>query len=435
MKGIMIIGFNKSPGAYIDTQHPSGISERLNVKTSDLMNIYALHRMRNMEPNFIQMKIKKVSVASFYTGFSFKHFVGKPDFAITVFLSDDENPDKDFEGMLRRIANDLLPERNSLGFDQDFISYYERLKSGDIEPYWEEFIEGEGSKIATIHADEEPPEKIYKENSEESQQEEVLEDLNFDDQFDNFEKEELREEIKDLQELVNQKNLKIRELTDKITEKISEKSEHTEEVKVLKEQLEEKNEKIDEWSNKLVDLNEKNTILQETVRKLTEMSAQQTEEMEQQAQTIGKLRKELDKKEKKISDQKATLDELNNKLMNAKVSAAENKEKDEEIQKLHEEIGELKKNLDTLQEKYDELQIEKENLQERCNDLEEDNELHLETIAHLKLDLKEAKEQASSEDGVYDDLADQIIDLKKDIKVLRRERDHYKEIVKEHDLL
>ncbi len=46
LKGIMILGFNKSPGAYVDTQYPSEISERLNVKTSDLMNLYALHRMR-----------------------------------------------------------------------------------------------------------------------------------------------------------------------------------------------------------------------------------------------------------------------------------------------------------------------------------------------------------------------------------------------------
>ena len=32
-------------------------------------------------------------------------------------------------------------------------------------------------------------------------------------------------------------------------------------------------------------------------------------------------------------------------------------------------------------------------------------------------------------------LEQKVIDLKKEIKVLRRERDHYKEIIKEHNLL
>ncbi|TFF90749.1 MAG: hypothetical protein EU548_01430 [Promethearchaeota archaeon] len=383
------MGFHKSPGAYIETQYPTNISERMEVKTSDLMNIYALHRMRRMEPNYLQMKIKGVSVASFYTGFSFKHYVGKPNYCITVFLSDDDNPSNDFEGMLRRIAHELLPKKESLEFDDLLVDYYERLRVGSVDTYWEESIEGEGSKIATIHADEEEEEK--EEEEEEPEPESHMEQLDFDEQFDKLEKEELKEEIKELKTVINEKNEKIRELTKQITEKVSEGSEYSEEVQMLQGQLDEANKRLDDWSEKLADLNEKNAILMETVRKLTEMSTQQNEEMERQGSTIIELKKQLERKNSQIED-------MSNKLVTAKVESTG--QKSELVEKL-----------------------------------EEENQIHLDTIAELKIEMKQLKDKVEEAEGVQEDLSEQIISLKKDIKVLRRERDHYKEIIKKHDLL
>ncbi|MHA1150606.1 MAG: hypothetical protein ACTSR8_20490 [Promethearchaeota archaeon] len=382
------MGFHKSPGAYIEKEHPEGISEKLNVSTADLMNIYALHRMRRMEPNYLQIKIKNVNVASFYTGFSFKHYVGRPNYCITVFLSPDDNPSGDFEGMLRRIAFDLLPKQEEFDFETKFVSYYEQLRIESIEPYWEEHLEGEGSKIATISADDiDETETIQ--TPEFEQQE--LEELSFDKQFEQFEKDELKEEVKDLQKMINEKNEKIRELTRQITEKVGESSEHSAEVQLLQGQLDDANKRLDEWAEKLADFNEKNAILMETVRKLTEMSSDQNEEMERQGSLIIELKK-------KIEDKDDLIQELQNKFMNAKTEAAG---------KANEVIERL-----TME-----------------------NQTHLDTITELKLEIKSLKSQIEEAEKIHNEFSEQIIELKKDIKVLRRERDHYKKIVKENDLL
>ena len=389
------MGFNKSPGAYVDVQYPESIVDDLNVTTADMMNIYALHRMRNMEPNYIQMKIKGVSVASFYTGFSFKHYVGRPDYAVTIFLSDDDVLPNDFEGMLRRFAYYILPKRADLDFDILFQEEFTDLESFELEPFWEEIMEGEGSKIMTIQADDEP---TAEEEAAAAAAAPKMEDLNFDDQFDQLEKDELKEQIKELQDMVREKQESIRDLTEKITQQAS--AEHAGEVEVLKQQLDEQNAKLDDWSLKLADLAEKNAILMETVRKLTEMSMQQTEEMERQG------RKLLD--DKKLLDEKDTLiEELQSGITSAGDSGAEGAANEELTQKLEK--------------------------------LEAENKTHIDTIAELKLEIKDlkakAEQSADSDSGAQNDLADQLIELKKDLKVIRRERDHYKNIVTENKLL
>lgn len=409
------MGFNKSPGAYVDTQHPIDIVDRLKVKTSDMMNIYAIHRMRNMEPNYIQMKVAGVSVASFYTGFSFKHYVGRPDFAITVFLDDKDNPGSIFEGMLRRIAMDLLPERDEMLFDQMLTNYYERLKKNDLDPYWEEYREGEGSKITTIHSEYNDDKRIIEvEEKSKKQAAPKAEELNFEEQFDKLEKDELKEELKQLKEASTKKDEKIRELTQRLTEQISDKSEFSEEVQLLQNQLNEANQRLDDWSLKLADFSEKNTILMETVRKLTEMSMQNNEEMERQGREILTLKKELEEK-------KGELDEERNKLMNAKVEMATSDQSNEIIEELQSKKAELKNACKDLESTVDTMKKEKDE--------------HLQQIADLKIKIKGLQEKTSMDEGITDDLAEQIIELKKEIKVLRRERDHYRDIVKANNLL
>ena len=388
------MGFNKSPGAYVDVQYPEDIADRLNVTTADMMNIYALHRMRNMEPNYIQMKIKNVSVASFYTGFSFKHYVGRPDYAITVFLSEDDVLSNEFEGMLRRLGHYLLPKRHDSDFNIMFQEEYESLTTYDVDPFWEEILEGEGSKISTIQADDIDEEEAAAAAAAAPQ----FEELNFDDQFDQFEKDELKERITELQDMVRSKDEMVRELTNKLTKQAS--AEHAGEVQILKQQLDEQNLKLDDWSLKLADLAEKNAILMETVRKLTEMSMQQTEEMERQG--------------RKLLDDKKLFEE-NNKI-----------------------IEELKSKTETAVESGGEKDTSEE-LTKKVKELEEKNKRNIETITDLKVEAKKLKEQidqkGTSGSEADKDIADQIIELKKDLKVIRRERDHYKNIVKEKDLL
>jgi FtsZ-binding cell division protein ZapB len=329
-----------------------------------------------------------VSVASFYSGFSFKHYVGRPDYAVTIFLSDDDVLPNDFEGMLRRFAHYILPKRADSDFSIMFQEEFEELEAFELDPYWEEILEGEGSKIMTIQADEEP-------TAEEEAAASQMEDLNFDDQFEQFEKDELKDQIRELQDMLREKQDSIRDLTEKITQQAS--ADQAGAVQILKQQLDEQDAKLDDWSLKLADLAEKNAILMETVRKLTEMSMQQTEEMERQG------RKLLD--DKKLLDEKdALIEELKSGAPSTDAGGAATEESTQKIEKL-----------------------------------EAENKTHLDTITELKLEIKDLKGNlegsAEAVSDVQKDLADQIIELKKDLKVIRRERDHYKNIVKEKDLL
>ena len=147
----MILRFNENFEAFIDAQYPSNISESLNIKASDLMNIYMLHRMEQEKPNFFQMKIKDFNVASFFTGFSFKKYVGYPNHAISVILSEEdlinEELAKNFEGMVRRIAFELLNKKDEPNFIEMLKNHYIILGNADLEPYWEVSNEEESNKV------------------------------------------------------------------------------------------------------------------------------------------------------------------------------------------------------------------------------------------------------------------------------------------------
>ena len=156
MKGIIILGFEKYSKTRIDTQFPSNICEFLGVTTETLKGLVEHHMNKKMEPNYIELTLQdEVNVASFYSGFSFRHYVGNPNFAVCIFLSQDDILPDEFEGMMRRIAHELLPKREALNFDDILRQYYEMLKKEELLPYWEEIIEGEISVITAKKKEEE----------------------------------------------------------------------------------------------------------------------------------------------------------------------------------------------------------------------------------------------------------------------------------------
>ncbi|MFX0179386.1 MAG: hypothetical protein ACFE78_04300, partial [Candidatus Hodarchaeota archaeon] len=84
----MVLGFNDDAKVFIDTQFPSNLSEFLGITPQKLNGLVEDHMQRKMEPNYTELVLEnEISIASFYTGFSFRHYVGKPNYAITVFLS------------------------------------------------------------------------------------------------------------------------------------------------------------------------------------------------------------------------------------------------------------------------------------------------------------------------------------------------------------
>ena len=388
----MILRFNEEFAAFIDAQYPKKLSKTLKIKASDLMNIYTLHRKKMDEPNFFQMEIKDFNVASFFTGFSFKRYVGLPDHAITVIFSPEEmnndNLPKDFEGMLRKIAYELLPLKYDPDFNKILKEYYIILKNGDLEPYWEESIEEHSDEdIGDIVKELEPIKEKDKEKKELELKTEIItqsEDNFLEDRFDKLEKEVLEQEIEDYKMLLKEKSEKIRELTKRITGQHSGSSE------------------IEDWKLKYEKLEEEKEFLNQNLNKLTTITSQQNQE-------INTLKKELNEKKTQIEEMNREIEE-NNKIF-------------DESKKFEGESIDLQKRIETLKRKKDKLS-------EKVDRLTRDNDLHIDSIASLKIKMKEIKNKLSSEESVQNNLSETIIDLKKDIKILRRERDNYKKLAK-----
>ena len=406
MKGIIIVGFEENSEMYIDTQFPSNICEFLGVTPNLLKDLVEHHLNKKMEPNYIEMKLSdEISVASFYSGFSFRHYVGKPNFAIIIFLSRDDVLSTEFEGMMRRIAHELLPKREALNFDDILGQYYEMLKKEELTSYWEEIIEGETSVIVVKKREEE---KQDTEEIEDVKGEMVEEQMTQASSADILqENEDLKAEIPELQNLIEEKKSKIRELTRKFTELMSENTIKTEEIQSFKEEISEQYIKLEKWSQQMADLNENNAKLMNDVKKLN--------------QKIIERDDFLKEKERKIEE------------LTGKVTGVE--EFEEKAEKMLLEKEDLKIINISLNSEVESLEKEFKILKSEVEKSQNQITIDIDMITNLKLDARKLKSQISSKDEEKEKLKDQSLDLKKEIKVLRRERDHYKKIVKENNLL
>ena len=399
MKGIIILGFEENSEMYIDTQFPSNICEFLGVTPNLLIDLVEHHLNKKMEPNYIEMKLNdEISVASFYSGFSFRHYVGKPNFAIIIFLSQDDILSNEFEGMIRRIAHELLPKREALNFDDILGQYYEMLKKEELTSYWEEIIEGETSVIVIKKKEEEKPATEEIENVKRENVEEQKNEVSIADSLQ--ENEDLKAEITELQNLIEEKKSKIRELTRKYTELLSENTTKTEKIQSLKEEISEQYIKLEKWSQQMADLNENNAKLMNDVKNLNQKIIERDDFLKEKEIKIEELTGKLTEEEKFEEKTEIMLQEKKD-LMTINLS-------------LNSEIESLEK----------EVKNSKNEVEESQNQIT----IHIDTILGLKTKI-------SFKEKEKDKLKDQSLDCKKEIKVLRRERDHYLKIVKENNLL
>ena len=400
MKGLIILEFNENFEANIKAQCPPDFSTNFNLKASDLMNIYTLHRMDKNEPNFFQMEIKEFFAGSFFTGFSFKHYVGRPNYAITAFFSNEEidtdesQIDFNFEGMLRRIVYELLPKIEDENIDELLKGYYIKLTNHELEPFWEEYNEDEISQLIALPS--ENPKEIEINDKTPEKEKEIVKNIYSNDEikeleYYKLENETLKAEIESLEMLLLEK---VNEETDK--EDIYD------------------NSTLEEWKSKCEKLEEYNQILSENVDKLTEMSNKYQEEVKIKNKGLNELKNKLESKD-------TLIDELTKK-----------------VERNSKQLEEYKRNKDDALEYFQVMEVlkkESKELNQENEKVKKENDIHLDTIADLKLKLREMKDKISTEENLQNTIKDEIIDLKKDIKVLRRERDHYKSIIKEHNLL
>ncbi|MHA1341081.1 MAG: hypothetical protein ACTSRZ_14020 [Promethearchaeota archaeon] len=485
MQGLMLVSFKKSPGAYIEFEYPKNLHKKLGWDEADVNVPYSVLRMRNMKPMFGYLTIHERMVAAFYSGFDFKDYVGHPNKCLYLIL-DNENPAK-YEDILVHLSVDILslykeidPEYTPYDLNSDeykqkkeefwkfFVKKYHELEEGKIEPLSleeAEIIVDDGSKIATtdgIHRGKVPSkdsrEELKNKELEEKEKEkkakeieEQIEDVSkkIEDEIsklDEMEKEDLRNEIRRLQDILKEKDEKIYALESKIkemffpqevdnkieptidskaatvaTEKLKAfESKFAEENKKLKQKITElskiidsKEKELNNWCEKVAELNEKSFIQQDTISKMTEMTIQQAEELQQQARKIKSLNEELKKRDEVIKE----LTSKNNLL-------------EDEIQKLKDKITEMQMQIENQKEKEREIAAKiAENAltttTEASSKAESEAATKTKRIAPIINELNQIIEQEKAEKQKYQlklgEYKSEIIELKKTIKIQRRE--------------
>jgi len=238
LKGFLLIKFTRSPGAFIDFEYPPGLSEQLEIEQEDIMNIYSVHRMRRTEPNYLQMKFKNLRIASFYTGKLGDDYIGALDITLTVLVDEDDVLPKEFEGMLRRIADETLPTMDDGFFEKNMIEYYKLLEKGQVKPYWYEQVEGVKVQVPASEATNE-----FKEVS--------MEEVKFEDYFEVSEKDRYRKKVRRLRAIIQEQQEMIEKLQTTINEQVSGESDHISVIHRLKDELDEKDTFISELKEKI----------------------------------------------------------------------------------------------------------------------------------------------------------------------------------------
>ncbi len=352
MRGIIILHLNEKSEPTIDVQYPETICEDLQISTSGLLSMIEQHKNVKTGPNYLEMQIKRnISVASFFTGHSQRSFLGKPDHAITIFLSDDDTLPKNFEGQVRRIAFELLPNNHKPEFYEEFVKCFELLKKGELDPYYQQMIE-------------------------------LTQDL-------------------------GTKRKRIDDLAQKVSLLVSDRSDHLRNVDALKDEINGLYTKLDNWSAQMAELNEYNANLTRKFKDFNSASKKQKETLQQKEDQILKL--------KNIIEDKNEIEDGAEKLL-------------EQFRKFKLENETLNQNIEKLNETNKKLKFQ-------VVKLKRENEEGLDSIEKLEFDKKKLTNKNLGVSNEKQNINQQLIDLKKEIKILRRDRDHFLKIVKEHDLL
>jgi len=352
LRGIVILNLSEGSEPTIDIQYPENICDELQISTSGLLSLFEQHKTVKTGPNYLEMQIKRnISVASFFTGHSNRSFLGKPEHSITIFLSDDDTLPKTFKGQVRRIAYELLPIRQEPDFYDQFVKYFELLKKGELDPYYQQ----------------------------------------------------MRELTQDL----SSKKERIDDLAQKVSLLVSDRSDHLRNVDALKDEINGLYTKMDNWSGQMAELNEYNASLTMKIKEFNKLSTQHKNELTQRDAQIANLTTILNEKS----------------------------EIEEGAEKLLEQIKRIKSEDQNLNQEISKLNETNKNLKFQVLKANRENESHLDTITNLKLEMRSIRQQISSENSKKGKKKDEIVEMKKELKVLRRERDHYKEIVKKNKLL
>ncbi len=418
---------------------------------------------------------KNVQIASFYSGFDWKQYIGHPNHCVSIILEPSENPTK-WEPYLRRLTYDLLPELARIRgesiiskglstepkyqeFDQLLGEKFQELLNGSIEPMSDsegEIIEGEGTVIETVEGltkqsiandaskralsrDDIAAAAKYAQNGVPVPTSGPMDSIKeATTQMENMEKDALRNEIRNMQKILQEKEDKVRALEAQCRELQSQDLNETGDASKLKGEYEAllaaKEQELDTWRSKVSELNENNFINQDNIRKLTEMTMMQTDDLSHQMQTINELRKQVKVLESNAATpQEVSEDDVNTLKSHAieleeslKTATSDLEQKTEankvlfiKTKKLENEIDELKETLTQAEAEKASVSGDQSTFASQLHSalLESNSEADGESNTNTRLiDAKVTDLEAQLKA-----LQSELIDAKKTIKIQRRE--------------
>ena len=103
VKALLILAWRDDVGAYILHSYPAGTT----ADGQDLMNLYNLHRFRSTDKNFQMVKRGNFNAVSYYSGGYQSNYIGKPNYCITLFLDEKDNP-MEYEKVLIKVTTNLM---------------------------------------------------------------------------------------------------------------------------------------------------------------------------------------------------------------------------------------------------------------------------------------------------------------------------------------
>lgn len=120
-KGIIIIKWDNELGAVLVAKYP----KNLNITTKLLTNIYASHRINNLEPNFATITLTDSKVISFFSGFG-ENIIVQPNYIIALILRRDEKPII-FKDILKKGAAQILSNLDEKKYEKIFPTLFKEM--------------------------------------------------------------------------------------------------------------------------------------------------------------------------------------------------------------------------------------------------------------------------------------------------------------------
>ncbi len=124
-RGICLIGWTNKEGFFLISKHPS---ENFELTEQEIMRIGSLHRMRRLDANVITLKLKELSVVSFFSGLITAQYHIAPNFVIALLLEKHENP-RDYIKILPLGSKMVLQEFPVKRFDARTTTFRDVLSN------------------------------------------------------------------------------------------------------------------------------------------------------------------------------------------------------------------------------------------------------------------------------------------------------------------